>query len=86
MTNALQSTSKDLLTLVEFRYGDPSDYQYLRLTNWTEDYALPLGELHTSLPTMKIELEAQSGWISENPSKITVPLNSDPLFQRLDRK
>lgn len=76
MTRAISGNSQERWLLVEFSYGDPTAFDYERLTSWTQDVEHE-SETWTSLVTLAVSLAPNTGGLQEGVTTITLPLVAD---------
>ena len=72
---ALTRSEKTSSYLVTFTFGDPASPDTARYTDWTAPVSL-FGNGYASVPTMEIELAPNTAGLSEQPTGITLPINS----------
>lgn len=61
---------KESYLLVEFRFGDPSDPQFKRYTDWDQDV---FG--YTSTPSLEVEMPENTGILDKREARILLPVD-----------
>lgn len=74
--------AKKYVTLVEFKYGDPADPDFYRLTDWTDDVTHE-GVIWRSMPELDVTVPPNLATLQEEPLKVESP--PDPFFVELSQ-
>lgn len=77
--SSIKKPAKDSIVCVNMEWGDLENPDFMRLT----DYSSPQyfgGKRYVSVPNMGISLPPYTGLFSEQPLKITLPLDAHPIL------
>ena len=74
-------TSKSYLA-VEFAYGDPTAFSYVRLTNWASNVTVGGNTYNTNM-ALAVDLPTDKGVMFEGSATVSVQINAAALFGNL---
>lgn len=73
VSTALKKSRKYSTILVEFKYGDPNDWEYVRYADWTTDVTVK-DITYQAFPKLKLDLRRRTGTLKEDGPIIELPL------------